>query len=65
MEIIEKIKKIKRATKGVFLNPYILFAMDERPQIVAQNPTLKQKEIVTKIGQKWKTVSPGAKTVSL
>lgn len=35
------------------VSAYILFGKDERPKIIEANPDLKQKDIMSKIGEAW------------
>ena len=36
---------------------YIFFTMDKRPEVVQQNPDMKQKDILKELARLWKEVS--------
>ena len=42
-------------------SPYILFSKDIRPVIVKENPSLKGKEVVKAIADRWKALDDAEK----
>ena len=50
-EVAESKPKIKKPASA-----YILFSKDIRASILKENPSLKAKEVLKVIGEKWKTL---------
>lgn len=40
---------------------YILFSMEKRPEVLAENPDLKAKEVMRKLGKLWKELPESQK----
>jgi hypothetical protein len=54
---------IDRGRPGRPASPFLLFAREKRPALQAANPGLRLPEIVKKIGEQWKALSPSERAV--
>jgi len=59
-EVAEKVAQIKADTPEVPKRPknaYLIFVADAREKIVAQNPDLNSKQILSKLADEWRNIS--------
>eukprot|EP00009_Paramoeba_aestuarina_P005178 CAMPEP_0201523592 /NCGR_PEP_ID=MMETSP0161_2-20130828/20431_1 /ASSEMBLY_ACC=CAM_ASM_000251 /TAXON_ID=180227 /ORGANISM="Neoparamoeba aestuarina, Strain SoJaBio B1-5/56/2" /LENGTH=121 /DNA_ID=CAMNT_0047922761 /DNA_START=124 /DNA_END=489 /DNA_ORIENTATION=+ len=65
-EIIPKVsKRTKKVGSGKKrpTTPYIMFVIEQRPQVVSANPKIANTEVIRKLGQMWGSLSESAKKV--
>ena len=58
----EKKEKDANAPKR-FTNSFMIFSNDKRAEVKANEPNLEAKEVVRKLGDMWKEISPEEKEV--
>lgn len=62
VETRERLKSLKIPDKPKRpLNPYMLFAVEKRINILKENPNLKSVDVCKKVAQEWKTVTEDQK----